>query len=219
MSVDVAKSEKKSSTKKYLLIGCLSVFVLLIIGGIAAYYGIKRAFTGLVDNYTDTQPRELMQIAMAETDVQSVIERADKFKAAVKEGKATDPLVLSGDDINALIQHHSDLKDVAGKAYVTIEDDRIRGEISVPLEKITSMMEGRYLNGSAEFTINLVDGRLLVFLESLEVRGKPVPEEFMKKIRSENLAKEAQSDPEIVSIINGLKSIDVADGYLTIIPK
>ena len=46
------------------------------------------------------------------------------------------------------------------------------------------MVRGRYLNGEADFKASLSDGVLIVTLESVEVNGKKVPDEFMKEFAS-----------------------------------
>lgn len=217
MSVDEA--QKGSGKKTCCIIGCLFLLLLCVIGGVALYIGFG-AFNKYVQEYTEDQPRPLPRVERSQEEIDSVIEQADRFTEAVSKGEPTSPLVLSSEDINTLIQHHPNWKDLNDKVYVIIEDDTLRGEISLPLEELSPLLfRGRYLNGSGAFTVHLMDGRLFVFLESGEVKGKAIPEPLIQKIRKENLAKDAEQNPEVAAVLENLESIEVADGQLTLRAK
>ena len=102
-------------------------------------------------------------------------ERVKAFRTALEEGKPTEPLVLTSDEINALIEART--AELKGKVYVTIEGDKLKGQVSIPLSDFPSfgLTRGRYLNGEAEFKVSLQDGILLVTLDSIEVNGKHRP--------------------------------------------
>ncbi|MBU4198809.1 MAG: hypothetical protein KKG09_04155 [Verrucomicrobia bacterium] len=210
---------KRGGMGKWLGIGCVVVIVILIIGSILAYAFVKMLVTGLVNQYTDTQPRNLPQLVISEAQGRAICARVDAFQAALQAGQPAEPLVLTANDINALIQYHPKWKAMAGVINVTLDNNKIRGEVSIPLEKITQKAKGRYLNGTGVFTIQLMDGRLLIFLDALEVKGKPVPEEFMKPLRSENLAKDANTDEKSSAAIAKFESITVQNGQIRIVPK
>ena len=210
---------KPSGIGKWIGIGCVAALALLIVGGFIAYALIKTTVVGLMNQYTATQPRALPQLVISEPQGRAICARVDAFQAALQAGQPADPLVLTADDINALIKYHPTWKYMTGAVYVTIDKNKIQGEVSIPLETITKKAKGRYLNGTGVFTIQLLDGRLLVFLDTLEVKGKPVPEEFMKAFRSENLAKNANTDEKKAAVIAKLKSITVQNDQIRIVPK
>ena len=84
----------------------------------------------------------------------------EAFRKAVEDGTATEPLVLTSDDLNALIDENDELK---GTIYVKIEGDELKGQVSFPLEKLPlPMVKGRYLNGEADLKASLFDGELIV---------------------------------------------------------
>ena len=60
-------------------------------------------------------------------------DRVEAFRKAVEAGTPTEPLVLTSDDLNALIEENPDLK---GKIYVKIEGDEVKGQVSIPLDKL-----------------------------------------------------------------------------------
>lgn len=210
---------KRSHTGKWIGIGCLVVIAILVAGGVIAYALLKGVFYNLLDEYTDTQPRALPQLAMPETHARMVCARADAFQAALAAGKASEPLALSGNDVNALIKYHPAWSNASGNVYVSIVNDKIRGDVSIPLDALTPMTKGRYLNGSGVISVQLMAGRLAIFLDQLEVKGKEVPEEFMKSFRSENLAKNVNENPKTAEALARLESIIVQGGRIVITPR
>jgi len=195
------------------------MLALLIVGGFLAYGLIKTCVTGLMDQYTEAQPRSLPQLTISKDQARDICTRVDTFQADLQAGRASKPLVLTGNDINTLIQYHPTWNKMAGKIHVTIEDNKIRGDVSLPLELITRKAKGRYLNGMGVFNVQLMDGRLLVFLDALEVKGKSVPAEFMQPLRAENLAKNANTDAKLSTVLAKLESITVRNGQIRIVPK
>ncbi|MFC1498646.1 hypothetical protein ACFLS1_09300 [Verrucomicrobiota bacterium] len=210
---------KDGGVGKFFAIGCTTLMVILAVVIFLGYRYVKGALEGFIDQYTDAEPRKLPQLVISENEARAIAEKIDRFKTAVKKGDAVKPLMLTADDINKLINSHSDWKEMEGKAFVTIENDKIKGEISIPLDEMGAILKGRYLNGAAIFTVRLTAGRLFLFIESLEVKGEQVPEEFMKELRSENLAKDINTDKEIAPIIQNLESITTESGQLLIVPK
>src|SRR5262249_48590528 len=111
--------------------------------------------------------------------------------------------------------------------YVTIEGDKVKSQVSIPLENLSAALEkvgigflrGRYLNGEAELKASLRDGLLLVTLESFEVNGQRPPEEFLANLRQQNLAEDAYKDAKNAQQIRKLESIEIKDGKIIIKPR
>ncbi len=211
--------QKKSGCGKYVAIGCAGMLLLMIVGGFLAYRGAKGFISTMTEKYTDTAPLELPTMEIGEDEAAEVIGRLDAFTEAVAQNSQPPALVLNTRDINVLIHRHPDWTNMAGSVYVEMEDDRIQGLTSIPLEELHEMFAGRYLNGSAEFHVEMTAGRLLVFMESIEVGGETVPEEIMNSLRVKNLAEDVNREPETAAILDKLESITVRDGNLTIVPK
>src|SRR6266571_5832859 len=86
--------------------GCITVLVIIVLIGIAGFFAIRyglNKFTAFVEQYTDTTPMTLPTIPMSSADYQQLDKRVTAFADAVNARKATPPLVLTGDEINALI--------------------------------------------------------------------------------------------------------------------
>src|SRR5262249_14644690 len=147
----------------------------------------------LVNQYTATAPQELPRVEMPAEERRTLRERVDAFKAAIEDGRSTEPLVLSSEDLNALIEENPDLK---GRVYVAIDQDKLKGQLSIPLDTFSTsaLPRGRYLNGEGEFKVALQEGVLIVTLDSLLVNGKSLPPELMNGLRNQNLAREAYKE-------------------------
>jgi len=203
------------------LYGCLiaTALILLIVGGITfSIYGfVKQAR----DMYTDTEPIALPVVEADPQTSEALTQRVEAFKESMDKGlQPLAPLVLSEKDINALIQYDPKWEVLADKVYILIEDDKIGGVVSIPLDVFgLPFFKGRYLNGSAEFSVFVRNDILHVYLRSLEVKGQSLPEEALQAIRAKNLAEQVQNDVEIRGILRSIENIEVKDGTLIITPK
>ena len=200
--------------------GCViaSVLAVLLIIALAvlAFVGM-RLFSGVVEEWTSPTPAELPKVQISEEERKSVRERVDAFRKALDEGTATDPLVLTSDDLNALIEENPDLR---GRLFARVEGDKLKAQISFPLEMLKiGMLKGRYLNGEAELKASLSEGILVVTLESLEVNGKRPPEKFLAELRKQNLAKDAYENPENAEMIRRFESLEIKDGKIILKPR
>jgi hypothetical protein len=196
-----------------IIAGILSLLLVIAVG--VMFFFIYRWFEGMLEEYTATAPRALPKVEMPAERRRTVAERFDDYCAAVESGRPTEPLVLDSQDLNALIEERSPLKD---KVFVAIAGDRLKGQISFPLGEFIriGLTRGRYLNGEAEFSVWLKDGLLFATISSLEVNGKRLPEEMLRQLRGQNLAQGINENPQWAEKISKLQSIDVKDGQLII---
>lgn len=197
-------------------VGVLIMMTLCGVGGFFAY----RAMDQVVTQYTGTEPVPLPKLEVSKEEQAALRDRVAAFRKALDAGGETPPLELSSDDVNTLIEQNTDFKD---KIYVTLEGDKIKGKVSLPLDKIGEnvpifgrLVMGRYLNGEAELKASLQNGEPIVHIEALSVNGKDLPEEMMAKLREENLAKDAKRNPQNAEMVRQLESVEVKDGKVII---
>lgn len=220
----------KSGTGKWLFgcgCGCLGLLLLLVIGVYFAFSKLKTAATELVANYTAAAPVKVEIPPISQAQVDQAVEKFSAFQAGLAGTGEAEPLVLSGQDINALIQNHVSFKPLTDRASVTVEGNTLRSQVSVNLEDldipvpfIADIVEDKYFNGVATFTPGMVAGRPALYIEDLEVNGMPLPEQFMSELRKTNFLEEAlKKNSEFASTIEKIEDIRVKDGVLTIIPK
>ena len=212
-------AEKKSGCFKFLAVGCAILLVLIIIGAVLAFFGAKALVSGVAEKYTEKTPRSLPVPAASQQEVDAVVKRVNEFTDALRQDRAVPVLVLSSNDINILVNKHPGLSQAAGKIQVDIEGDKINGQLSIPLGELNDMFKGQYLNGSAVLKACMMSGQLMVFADSIEVQGKPIPATFMKSFAAGNLAEKANTDPKIAPMLQKIESITVQDGQLYVVPK
>jgi len=193
-----------------LFYGCLTCIVLALITLLLAVLAV-RAVKNKVYAYTEGQPMQLPKVEMSDPEFQSLKQRVAAFGDAMEQGKPVEPLILTERDINALLLKAATTKELADKVYVSINGNQVKGQVSIPLSGLGWLGKGRYLNGEATFNVSLENGVLLVTAEEVKVKGKPLPEAFMKRLRQENLAKDAYKDAENAEAIRKLDSIEVED--------
>ena len=195
--------------------GSLLLVLLLIAGLVLLRYAKK-----MVSDFTDTQPLPLPKVQIAQPELDALQRRIDTFRDAVRQGQPTGTLTLTADEINALIASDPDLQPLKGKFYVMIEGDQLKGQVSLPLDQIgLPVFKGRYLNGTGTFELAFRNGLIRLTAQSFVVKGKPLPEVYMEKIRRQNLARDVNSQPRAQAAMEKLKDIKVKDGKLVIVPK
>jgi hypothetical protein len=188
--------------------GCLSLAVigLLVIAlGVAIYLVVK----GWINNYTDTAPASVEKVEYLPAKMQALRAQLTDFMNALERGTNEVELVLTADDLNALIAQE---KGIQGRLFVRI-DDRIKGELSLPLEDIGPLkLKGRYLNGAVTFKVALANGALDVRLDDVTVKGKPLPGMLSSEFKNRNLAQNFQNDPQTATNLAKLESVQITNG-------
>lgn len=201
------------------LVGCLSALALAAIAGVILFFIVKSTFDDYIDTYTSTEMRVFPPPTMTAEEARPLIDDFKAFKTAMENGETPDAFTLTTDEINALLSYDEDLEPLSGMARVDIVDDQIQAEVSVPLGLITDLLEGQYLNGSGIIIIEMRDDRLQLFLDQLEVKGEPVPEDIMAEIRKENIGEEISNNPDAQRLLKYIESITVGNDRLVIMPK
>lgn len=206
--------------------GCLTsiiIAVLIVIGVcVAGYYGLSK-FADLAVAYTDTAPMTLPKIEVQPAVYEALQKRVQEFKAAVDTGKPA-TLVLTSDELNLLVAGDKNAAQWKGRVWFEIKGSDLKGQLSMPLDFITAVpglgkLKGRYLNGAASVQATMALGVLVVRLQSLEVKGKSLPEELMAALQRENLAKDATQNPETAAFLARLADVTVQDGKLILTGK
>ncbi len=203
------------------LLGCGTVLALIIVTAVVAVYFAHSFFKKMVEQYTETAPVTLPQVSTPPEQVKETVARWRTFLDTVKAGKAAAPLCLNQDEINAIIQHDPEWKDLAKHVYIYLKDDLIQAKVSLPLEQFKmKMLADRYFNGEATFDVHIRNGVLYVFIQDLAIGGKPLSGEIMQGIRAENLAKNINRDnPEFGALVQLLASVSVKDNHLIVVPR
>jgi hypothetical protein len=202
-----------------LFYGCVSGLVLLVLAIgllLLGFHYVKK----MVYRYTDAQPMELPTVQLPKAEMDKLQRRFDAFEIALREHRPVQTLTLKPDEINALIANGAGREALQGKLYVGIEGNQLKGQVSVPLQDVgLTLFKGRYLNGSATFSMGLHKGLLVVVPQTVMVKGNPLPELYMAKLRRENLAASLTNEPKAVVMMQSLEDVQIKDGTLVVVPK
>lgn len=212
-----------------LFYGCVAAAVLAVltmIGLALAAWVSYRTIVRYRDMYTSAAPAKLPELSTSKAERQRAVARVEAFRVAVEGGKASEPLVLSGDDLNALIRESPKLRD---RVFLSIIDDRIKAELSVPLFELQdfSLTRGRYLNGEAEVKVELEDGRLTLEILSMRAEGKELPSMICDLLTHSDFVVDAddedhddtEEERRFKRFLTRLESLEVEDGKIVVTPR
>ena len=190
------------------LFGCIGLAVFTLAGIIITFFVIRSVVLNAVDKYTATEPLSIQRVELPPNEMTNLLERVSNFGDALEKQDHAEELVLTANEINALIGRQ---KDLADKLLVGIEGDKLSGQVSFPLESLG--FKGRYFNGEATFRAQVEGGRLEVFIDDASFNGQSLPDNILKQLRKEDMMKEVD-DPEFKEAIAKFESIQVKDGQI-----
>ena len=215
---------KKRGCFFYGCIVCIALFVFVVaVIGLFAWYGIHQ-LNAVVDQYTDTAAMTLPKVDLPPEELAKLKARVSEFTRALDAHSNTPPLILTSREINALMADNPQVKQMKleNVFYVDLEGSNIDGQISLPLDQIKIPFihtAGRYLNGKGEFSAEVTNAMLSVTTISLEVKGKPLPPQFMSSLSQKNLAEDVNQNPTNTAALARFESIEVKDSTLIIKAK
>jgi hypothetical protein len=197
--------------------GCLILIVFAIVLAIACfagmYWGFQRNSAIMHGIYWLAKthsiagaPAAIPQFTASDQQIQAVHERCEDFEQKARAGQPAE-LELTADDINTLIATN---QDVRGKAFVSIEENRLRCQASIPLGEFIRR-SGYYFNGDIAVELKSAESLENPQLSGIIVNGQPVPSDLLKwKYRSKRLRDylaDYRNEP-------GVGTIEIRDGKL-----
>jgi len=198
--------------------GCIVGIVLMLMLLAGVLFGLHQ-FKKVMNQFTDSKPMALPAVSLSASELDALHQRVNTFSNAVSSGKSASPLVLNSDEINALIADNPGATNLGGKVYVSVQDDKVKAQVSLPMSATGfRIFKGRYLNGDATLNVSLRQGNLAVFINDINVKGKPLPGVYMQPIRQINWAEGANTNRNASSALNKIQAIEVKDGKLLITP-
>lgn len=119
-------------------------------------------------------PVPVPEFTASDAQIQSVHERCQDFEQKARAGQSAE-LELTADDVNTLIATN---QDVRGKAFVSIEGDRLRCQASVPLGE-RSGWSGYYFNGDIAIEPKGAQSLEDPKVKGFSVNGQAVPADLL----------------------------------------
>lgn len=201
----------------------LVVGLIIVIGVFFIIRYAAGVLNAKITEYTETQPMTFPKVEMSTAELQLLKQRVAAFSAAMEAHSNAPPLTLSSRDLNALMLSNTNFKDLKDTVYVEITGDTIKGEVSLPLSKYFRgpfvHTKGRYLNGMGTFKVGVTNDMPAVYVQTLEVKGKTLPSQFMMQLQGKNMAEDFEKNPTNAANIGHYESIEVKDGSIVIKSK
>src|SRR5689334_22023407 len=120
--------------------GCLFwggiIAAVLLLCALLAVYAGYRFVHGLVNEYTDTKPIDMPQVQLSDAEIKNLRQRIANFDTAIKANKAMEPLILTADEINALIAAITKTNPMPVRLFFSFNDNRVQAQLSVPTDGI-----------------------------------------------------------------------------------
>jgi hypothetical protein len=173
--------------------GCLILVVFGIVLAIACvaglYWGFQRhsaivhAIYWLAKTHSIAKaPAAVPEFAASEEQIQRGQERWRDFEQKIRAGQQAE-IELTADDVNSLIAANRDRR---WKAFVSMEDTRLRLQTSVPLGEFLG--RSGYFNGDIMIQLNGAQSLENPQLNRVVVNSEPVPRDLLNwKYRSRRL--------------------------------
>ena len=211
-------TEKKSGRGCLFWGGIIAAVLFLLL--LLTVYGAYRYAKHLIAAWTDTKPLAAPALQMSHSEVTNLQARVHAWDEGLKHNQPVGPLTLTAEEINALIAADTVTNGPPARLFFSFESNHVQAQLSVPLNGMFGhWLDGRYLNGSGNFAVSLHDGNLALRVKSLEVKGRPLPENFMQPLRAENFAEGWTNNPDLGAAIGKFQEIKIEDGKLVVIPK
>jgi len=193
-------------------VGCGAFLLLAIAATIGAALTMFAIYNrAVVDNLSETR-RPFPPITLSEEQRDAAWARAKTFFEALERRETPPELLLTADELNALLERLFQEDKIELPGRVSFDGDHIRAELSIPLR-------GLYLNGSGTIDVGFSEGILQVFVTQLELNGKAPPQSLMELTKSHNLATPFVADPELRELLGRMQFVTVTNGKLKITPK
>jgi hypothetical protein len=221
MNENVPPTSETPKGRSCLFYGCLTLLILALLVPVGSYFAIRSAVKSFIGKYADTKPMTLPRVEMSAAELDALDARLKAFRSAISTNGAVQPLTLSATDINGLINRNPGFKD---KFYLGIESNQFRAKVSIPLEDLRvpffrNLLQGRYINGTADLKALIQNGGLVVTLRSVEVNGRSLPAQMLAGFQSQNLVEGLTNDPAFTAAMGNLSGIEVTNGVVTVLPR
>ena len=173
--------------------GCLILVIFGIVLAIACvaglYWGFQRHSATVHGLYWLAKthslaetPAPVPEFTASDEQIQRVQERWRDFEQKIRAGQQAE-LELTADDLNSLIAGH---RDARWKAFVSIEENRLRLQTSVSLGEFLG--RSGYFNGDIMIQLNGAESLEHPQLSRIVVNSKPVPRDLLNwRYRSRRL--------------------------------
>lgn len=190
--------------------GCVTVIILAVLLAVAALIGGRMIYKK-VHSATSATPAAVEPVKLSDKDGDTLVNQVAEYKKAIASGQSMPPLELTSDQLDYLVRNSPDAAQLRNNAQVIITNNEIQAALSIPMDHIPGF-KGRFLNGQARFSLEVKDGTMFVNMKSMEVKGKPIPNDFMQGLKRPF----AIDDP---ALLKNIEKAEIRDDKLIITPR
>lgn len=204
-----------------ILVICILVLCGAFIGG--GLFFMNRA----VDIFTSSAPTQIQTQPATAAGTQTAEAKFDTLRSAMRNRVET-TVEFTAEDINALIQHDPEFRDMRGRVRVAIANSIASLDISAPLDKLKwERLKGHWFNGTVQFGFSYVDDEFNFDVRSAEANGHQFPRailtsEFMHSFNrsfNDSFYRESAKRPEANVLWRHIKQASLQDDKLIVMTR
>jgi hypothetical protein len=201
-----------------ILVICILVLCAVFVGG--GLFVANRA----IDIFTSSSPVQIPVQPVSAAESQTAEAKFDTLRNAMRNRVQT-TVEFTAEDINALIQHDADFRDMRGRVRVAIANSIASLDISAPLGTLQwKRLKARWFNGNVQFGFSYVDDDFKFDLRSAETNGHQFPRailsaEFMQSFNrsfNDSFHRESAKRPEANAMWRHIKEASLQNDKLIV---
>lgn len=200
---------KKSGCGCWVM-GCLGVMLLGFVSTAVMAFLAYRYADSQLQKFTSATPVVLPTVEFDEAELEELESRIENFQQQVNVGQENAEIVLSAEEINALINKNPDTK---GRVFIKTDNDVLTCDVSIPLTQVP-LARDRFLNGSATLDVRTENGELHIHLLDVIANGEKIPEEIVRELRKENLVDRMKEDKDMKDLLDRVEEMRIENGNI-----
>ncbi|MDD3696402.1 MAG: hypothetical protein PHG44_10610 [Lentisphaeria bacterium] len=169
--------KKNVRSHPWFLLKCLALSILLlfllVLLTIWIFFRVQR------QRWTDTQA--LAKIVPIETSRTINARRLYAETRRALESSQASQLSFDNAELQALMREAPELQHAEAQMHFELDGELLKSRMSLPLGNVPGM-QGRYLNGDFVFSLRIDEGKPELKLLSGTVKGRPLPEKYLRRI-------------------------------------
>ena len=164
-----------------------------------------------MDQFAQKEPLSVPVVHYPDADYAALNKRIDTFLTNARAGRTNAQLLLSANDLNAMISRSA----FSNHVHIALQDGNVRGKLSVPFELLgMPLFSGRYLNGEGLISVGCYHGTLVVNLQDVSVGGVGLPEHYLEWIRKQNFTRDIGTNAATQESLEHVARIGVVNDVL-----
>jgi hypothetical protein len=203
-------------------------FVLVLIGVmLGVYFGARKAALAAIAKYTATAPVAIPTVNLPPAEQDRIARELARTAQQVRAGQGPSEIALGAQELNILLGQNKDVQTYRQQLYLQPEGDKLTAEMSVPLDQFelwksflgkirAGDLTNRYLNGTAFMSLGVSNGTLFLNVTNLVVNGETLPKEFIDRIKDQNFAEQANSNPDLQAGLQRVKGVSVQNSQVVL---